>query len=405
MIRQASLIALMCAIATFAPTSLAAAAGGTGLDKGELSILTGPEPLKVKASEDDDTATATLSLLNPGVKPVPYRIFLEASSSGRVRLERPVRGVVIGNSAALAELTFTGLEGIDEAATGQLVIKSAGAPLAQGIELDPAPQPPLPWPATLIIASFFISLILMALVVPPKSRRNIPAPGPKLSFESVATVLTAAGGIFATVMGAVTFPTMPEQIAEQSVVSLAAIFAALVVLAPFVFEALRKTTVSPVDERNGRIGTNGTVLIACMITMWGVLGEIGLLGLLGWELTDASGRVFVIGAIVMILVLAIRYFLVSVSKLVRRDWPREEEEKKLAEVAEEPPEEPLSREEEALPFADTYSLRDLDLLRVARHTALPTFSVDTVARSAEISVPPVVAIAPTPAKPERWSLL
>ncbi len=410
MLRWFSLIVFTLALMTFAFSAVGAAAKTT--EKGELSIVSNSQPLKVEAKEGNDGATTTLTLFNSGTKPVPFRVLFEASTVEGVRLEGPLVGTVRARETKLVRMGFGGLEGLHETATGQLMVRSGRRePLVREVEFDPAPQPAIPWPGVLIVASLLVSVILMFIAAPPEDKKDIPAPNPKLSFESIATVLTAAGGLLATVTTAVTFPSLPEQISEQSLLALAALFAALVVLAPFVYEALRKVHPAPLDEKKGRVGTNKTVLIACAITMWGVLGEIALLGLLGWELAgENAGRVFVIVAILIVGGLAIRYFLVSVGKLVQRDWPKEEEEKAQEEAKAlktlpkggEPQE---SAELVSIFPTRAYDFQGIDSLLVHQGITLPDVSIDREDRSAEISVPPVVAVMPATEEPARWSLL
>jgi hypothetical protein len=166
-----------------------------------------------------------------------------------------------------------------------------------------------------------------------RSRLWKAAPNPKWSFSSWATTLTAAGALLGTVLGQATFPTVPDKISKAELVNLNIFFALVLVVGPFLFEALR--VFRPEEAKNGRTGNNLTVLIACGFTVWAVIGQLGSFGLLGWELLG-GGNAGRLGAIAtgIFVILALWYFFTTASETVVRDWKKEEEEaKKAAEEA------------------------------------------------------------------------
>jgi hypothetical protein len=147
------------------------------------------------------------------------------------------------------------------------------------------------------------------------------APGPKWGFDSWATTATAVGAILGTVLGGATLPEVPHEIDKQSLVALNLLFGGLVVLAPFVFQAIRKPTAPAADPDAGLWGYNVALLFACSLTCGAVLGEIATLTLLAWELTGGGGwGVVAIVGLAAVGVLAAYYFAVTSWSLATTDW-------------------------------------------------------------------------------------
>jgi hypothetical protein len=240
-----------------------------------------------------------------------------------------------GGSATRVAVTFAGLDKIEkEPVEGQIVVTGGAEPVARAVEITPAPQPSREWPEWIFWRSVavFIILLVVGLVVGNTSLLN-PAPGPKWSFDSWATTLTAAGGILGTVLGAATLPEVPQQIDKDSLVRLNLLFTVMVVVGPFLFQALRNPTTSASDQESGYSGWNITLLLSCATTGAAVFGELVTLGLLGWELTDGGEWGEAIKwAVVAVALIAAYYFLVTVIRLVRTDWkgPAEEAAKEAA---------------------------------------------------------------------------
>lgn len=434
MLWRRSLITACCAIAVLVLGAVvtgpaAAQPAGQGQQAqppaaAELTLIN-PGPLTVDASEGKDTAIAYLTLENPGKTGVEYGVRFLATSSKAVEFEDLTSQVLPRGAVRRVALSFSGLKALNEAVSGQIVISGSAPTISETAEVQPAPQPEVAWPPVVIFVSFFAALLLSLAIVPSRPGLGVlktPAPGPKLSFESWATSLTAAGAIVGTVIGGVVFPSFPQQISKQALLNLGVFFAAVVVVAPFVFEALRLIRPGKGEEEKGRVGTNLGLLIACALTMWGVLGELGSLSLLVWELaTSDVERSWMLGCIALIAVLAARYFLISVYYLVRKEWAAEEAEAAAVTApapAVSPPSPPPPPGEYTVPRRGYrfglgpgvgVDMTGIDRLRYTiEESPTVTITTDEDARTAAIAVPaPAVAAAaaaPAPA-PERWSLL
>jgi hypothetical protein len=116
------------------------------------------------------------------------------------------------------------------------------------------------------------------------------APPPKWSVESWATHLTAVGALVGTVLGSASLPEVPRQIDKNSLVALSLLFGALVVVAPFVFQAVQSPRVSAnAPEEEGGNGYTWVLLVSCWLTLGAVFGQLATLGLATWEIAGGSG--------------------------------------------------------------------------------------------------------------------
>jgi hypothetical protein len=289
--------------------------------------------LTVKAAKGKDTAEAKLTLLNEGGAVVRPAIRFLASSSEAVGVESWSPRRIPAGDAATITVQLTGVDELSEAVTGQLVVSGGKVPVSQAIEVVP-PTPDESWPVILIFGALAAAIVVAMFVIGAMGRERSrlwnAAPSPKWSFSSWATTLTAAGAVFGTVLGEATFPSVPENIAKPELVNLNILFAALLLVGPFLFEALR--VFRSQEAKAGRTGNNFTALLSLTFTLWAVLGQLGAFGLLGWELVGGgdAGRALAI-ATVFVMLGALWYFFTTASELVLRDWKKEEEEEKEAE--------------------------------------------------------------------------
>lgn len=147
------------------------------------------------------------------------------------------------------------------------------------------------------------------------------APGPKWSFASWATNITAVGAGFGTVLASISLPKHPHPLDQHALVSLSLFFGLLVLAGPFIFQAIRNPTKSPVDQDADRWGFNITLLLACLLTFAAVVGEFTGLGLLYWEILGGGGwGKAAVGAASAAGVIALYYFAVTVPRLAEADW-------------------------------------------------------------------------------------
>lgn len=352
-----------------------------------LSLLGTSNTLKVTGSEGEDAATGYISLLNPGQQPVDISVAFQAASSDTVKIAMVTPTTVAPGAAQRVGVTFSGLQDLEGAATGQLVITSGESPVAQSVEVDPAPQPSAPWPEVLIVASFLVALTLALAVVgnmPGNDRSPLrnPAPGAKWSFSSWATTLTGAGAVFGTALATATLPAFPDQIGKPTLVNLNILFGLLAVLAPFLFQALRRRKVTDDEQDAARTGTNLTLLIACSITLWALLGQLGAFALLAWELIGGGAVAWaVLAALFLIGFLAVRYFVLTTSALVVRRWPI------------------------APPAGAVVAPPQYDVSRIDRLYLETAFSVATITEDPEQGSAVITISAPVAKPPDHWSLL
>ena len=164
------------------------------------------------------------------------------------------------------------------------------------MSVTPGPQPALgiSW-AVVVPACAAAALLLMFLWVLWAAIRQAeleklddPAPALTLDFgKSWSTSLTAVSGVLATVLAGVTYSDVPRQIDKTGLVALSLLFAGLVVVAPFVFQGLRRNPPDH-DAQRTLTGTNFGLALACCITFAAVVGELLALALLGWELIEGG---------------------------------------------------------------------------------------------------------------------
>jgi hypothetical protein len=282
----------------------------------------GQDTLSVKAKKGDDSAVAYVPVLNAGGAPATIDVTFQASSSEDVKVSGFTPKQAPPGATRLT-VTLTGLKALkDESVDGQLVVTGGRAPVARAVEITPAPQPWTNWPTVIVIGTAIaFALLLFGVGLKANLALDHKAPGPKWSFDSWATTLTTAGAVLGTVLGAATLPDVPRQLSKDSLVGLNLLFGVLVVVGPFVFQALRSPSVKESDQDAGFYGTNGTLLVACAITGAAVLGELATLALLGWELAGpgAWGWLTVAG-VGLLAGLAAYYVIVTTYDLVTTDW-------------------------------------------------------------------------------------
>lgn len=284
----------------------------------------GSETLTVKALEGKDTASAYVPVLNSSNREIRFRIGFEAATSESISVAGFSPRIAARSRATRVKVTLRGLSKLERTkAEGQLVLRPTGAaPVARAVSITPAPQPNAAWPTAILFgaAVAFVLLLVFGCIV-GRATLFKPAPGPKWSFDSWGTTLTAAGGIFGTVVGEATLPEVPLEIGKETLVRLSILFGALVVVGPFVFGAIRNPKASDTDQESGFTGWNFTLLIACSVTAAAVVGQLATLGLLGWEIVEGGlGGVVLVAGAGLLLLMAAYYFVITVGELVQTDW-------------------------------------------------------------------------------------
>lgn len=293
----------------------------------ELSVAQ-PSEAVVEPEQGASSATTELVVLDPGVE-VPVDVTFKGASDSPIEVKSVDPPVVEGGGATTLVVTLAGLDGLDdEAANGALVIKGGSAPVAVAAKVEPPFDPSHDWMAAIVglsLAVMAASVLIVLGVAKLKGKLDQlknPAPGPEWSFSSWATTLTAVGGVLGTILASVTFPDHPRQIDKDSLVGLSLLFAGMVVVAPFVFQGLRKPGANPADQKGGRWGWNWALLLACSIAGGAVLGEMACLALLSQELISSDfWKDAALIAVVALALLALYYFFTTTYHLAISSWP------------------------------------------------------------------------------------
>jgi hypothetical protein len=354
---------MMALVGATAGASTAAAQGGGGPE------LEAPaqEAIAVKGVKGKDEAPAYVTVVNQGSTAASISAGFQASSSTSVKASLASTPTTIpAGEATRVKLVFTGLKELEEPASGQIVIKGGGRTVVQAATVTPALQPAAEWPVVIVAVALGLGVIMCLVIVgdvtlrrdgsPPRlAQQRVgvgaevagagqgaslggrkeepkcrhfkrlcwlkgPAPPPKWGLESWATHLTAVGGILGTVLGTASLPETPTQIDKSSVTALSLAFAGLVVVAPFVFEAIQRSVVKvKTEQEEEQLGFIGVLVLTCAITFGAVVGELFTLGLVTWELTGGEGWVWLIEASLgVLLVLGAYYAYVSTRRMAAK---------------------------------------------------------------------------------------
>jgi hypothetical protein len=100
--------------------------------------------------------------------------------------------------------------------------------------------------------------------------------------DSWASMLTAVGALLGTILATSgILPMNAEPLSSNALTGLNLFFGALVVIAPLIFSAVQMVQPPVKDDEGPRYkGFVWGFLLACLLTIWGVLGELGTLFLL-----------------------------------------------------------------------------------------------------------------------------
>lgn len=286
--------------------------------------LAGEGELTVEGS-GGDTASTEMVVVNPG-DAVPIEVEFLSSTEDGVELagtepEEAAKG------ATVVKVTFSGLSHLGGAQSGALVVKGGAAPLVRQTKVIRGIHRSANWPVIFVVGAFVAMLLLLLAILLKSENSGVEtflrkkAPGPKWSFSSWATTLTAVGGILGTVVASATYPSEPIEISKDSLVSLSLLFAAMVVIGPFIFQAIRNSSATAADQEAGLWGYSWALLISCAITCGAVLGELACLGLLTQELiTGEAWAVVALLSVAVLGLLALRYFWLTAWSLATTDW-------------------------------------------------------------------------------------
>jgi hypothetical protein len=291
----------------------------------ELTVLN-EERLSIQAKWGEDEATGVLSVLNTASQEVAATVDLQAETLKSVACR--------GNRSAAAKqatrvkVTCSGLEGVDKPVNGQLVVSGAETPAAHAVTIAPALNSTA-WAIGLIVGALSVASVLVGSVWrwavrddKRKQRFHGRAPGPEWDFtDSWATTLTAVGALLATVLTELAYPDAPRYIDKDTLLALSVLFAAWVVLAPFLFKAARHKDVPVAGSCSTLWGSNRVLLLCCGLTYAAVLGQLAATALLCFEWTGGGAEGWTaVGAGVFIGAAATRYFILTTKHQADTNW-------------------------------------------------------------------------------------
>jgi hypothetical protein len=143
----------------------------------------------------------------------------------------------------------------------------------------------------------FLLVLFSWLVTIAGGRVSLLAPLPALDFDfktSFASTLTTVGALLATIIAAGVLPEETVNLSKESFTALNLLFAVAVVAAGLVYSALQTSRWVPKEgEEDNEVrkaqGHFAGLLLASLITVWAVFGELWTMGLLVDELGQDQG--------------------------------------------------------------------------------------------------------------------
>lgn len=220
-------------LSTFAVLSIPVPA-----DAAPVGLIIGEGSLTFGAKSGEDTASASIPVVNTSTRAAVASVTFAPSSATTVRLAHPTSVAVPPQSSLTLPVSLAGLKKLDTKVSGVLVVSGGGAPAIRSVTVTPAPQPAADWPKLFaygtvgVIAGLWLAIVLVALVAGKGAMLTNRAPGPRWSFESWAAIFTATAALVGTVLGSATLPEVPRQIDKETLVAFSLLFAALAVIAP-----------------------------------------------------------------------------------------------------------------------------------------------------------------------------
>lgn len=133
-----------------------------------------------------------------------------------------------------------------------------------------------------LVAALSLVVIGWLLCGGPQAALTKSVGGPSWDIsKSWGSNVTVVGAVVNTVLAAKVLPTKTVLISSSGYTALSLLFGALIVVAPLVFTALRK---SPVSATGSDVeGWGVSFMLSTWMTLWGVVGELVTAGLVLYE--------------------------------------------------------------------------------------------------------------------------
>jgi hypothetical protein len=286
--------------------------------------IVGPDKLSITLK--DGVATKSVWVRNTTKEQVTptFETHLEDGEGAEATLiPRVVEGeAVAANAVARYRLEFGEGTAVDDGATGQLVADGAGVPGSIDLTVAKPAKKDTGVTALLLIpiapALLIVGAIALIVTKDEKKEWDTPLAGDLDFKDSFASVATGAGAIFGTILAAGVLPEDVGGISKEGFAALNLIFGVGVVLAALVFVAFQQPAwvdvpdSKPATEEREMQGTVLGFVVASMVTMWAVWGELIVLWLLLEEIGEDKGFSgvavwFLRCAVVAVMVLLIFY--------------------------------------------------------------------------------------------------
>jgi hypothetical protein len=291
-------------------------------------VILGQEPLEVKASTGKDTAEVPVTVLNSGKEKTTVTATVQAPAL--ISVGPPPTELGPGQAKTLIVKITKGLNHHTKASYAWLVASNGSEQATRSVKIEPAPDPLIDWPVVIVLVTLGFAAFVMIVVAAgvwvnsSDGRLTGPVPGPKWSFESWASHLTAVGGLLGSVVVLAAITAVSEQIEKVSLVELNLLFLGLATVAPFVFQAFRRRDLDAYErEEEPGWGITWVLLIACWLVLGATLGELTTLGLTAWIITNGGvGGVALELGLAILVCLAIYYVVATAYSLASINWQK-----------------------------------------------------------------------------------
>jgi hypothetical protein len=287
--------------------------------------IVGPDTLSITLKKG--VATKSVWVLNSTKRPVTptFETRLEDGDGAEATLVASVAegGEVAANDVARYRLEFRDGNKVEEGAKGQLVASGAGTPGSIDLTVAKPAKKDTGVTAALLIplapALLIVGTIALIVTTDAKKKWDTPLSGDLDFKDSFASVATGAGAIFGTILAAGVLPEDVSGISKEGFAALNLIFGVGVVLAGLVFAAFQSPAwvdldpdADPPTQKQEMQGTVLGFVVASIVTMWAVWGELIVLTLLLKEIGDDKGFSdvavgFLYGAVGVVAILLLVY--------------------------------------------------------------------------------------------------
>ena len=148
------------------------------------------------------------------------------------------------------------------------------------------------WPFAVVFGAAFVCILVALFAVRKFGLTSRMGTATWDFSQSWATNITIAGAVLASLLAFAGLPEYGEILSKNSYLSLSVLFGALVMLAPSVYNFIRKPIEIAIPDRDNPANTTGLrfqgyvfgFLLAALVIVWGVLSQLLVVGFLLQEL-------------------------------------------------------------------------------------------------------------------------